>query len=94
MRRNRELNSWEKKDLARRMYAKRQATKVYRLEYRIKGYLKYKDLIKYSEKYGEVDIITVSGENRKKRPGVHSKSKTSNLKNSVNYKKKYRGQGR
>ena len=32
--------------------------------------------------------------NRKKRPGVHAKCKTSSLKNSVNYKKKYRGQGR
>ena len=31
---------------------------------------------------------------RKKRPGVHSKSKTSNLKGSINYRKKYRGQGR
>jgi len=29
-----------------------------------------------------------------KRPGVHSKSKTSHLKSSKNYKKKYRGQGR
>ena len=29
-----------------------------------------------------------------KRKGVHAKSKTSNLKNSKNYKKKYRGQGR
>mgnify|MGYP001446561318 CR=1 FL=1 len=32
--------------------------------------------------------------NKKKRPGVHAKSKTSSLKSSVNYKKKYRGQGR
>ena len=31
---------------------------------------------------------------RRKRPGVHSKSKTSNSKNSKNYVKKYRGQGR
>ncbi len=31
---------------------------------------------------------------QKKRPGVHSKSKTSNSKNSKNYVKKYRGQGR
>ena len=31
---------------------------------------------------------------RKKRPGVHSKCKTSNSKTSVNYKKKYKGQGR
>ena len=31
---------------------------------------------------------------KKKRPGVHAKSKTSNLKNSKNYKKKYRGQGK
>jgi hypothetical protein len=28
------------------------------------------------------------------RPGVHSKSKSSNLKSSKNYKKKYKGQGR
>lgn len=28
------------------------------------------------------------------RPGVHSKSKTSTLKSSKNYKKAYRGQGR
>ena len=29
-----------------------------------------------------------------KRPGVHSKSKTSVLKSSKNYKKRYKGQGR
>jgi hypothetical protein len=29
-----------------------------------------------------------------KRPGVHSKSKTSKLKTSKNYTKKYRGQGK
>lgn len=28
------------------------------------------------------------------RPGVHSKSKTSKLKGSKNYKKLYRGQGK
>ena len=28
------------------------------------------------------------------RPGVHAKSKTSNLKSSKNYKKLYKGQGR
>lgn len=32
--------------------------------------------------------------NSKKRPGVHSKTKTSKLKKSRNYRKKYRGQGR
>ena len=31
---------------------------------------------------------------KKKRPGVHAKSKTSNSKSSINYKKQYRGQGR
>ncbi len=31
---------------------------------------------------------------RKRRRGVHAKTKTSKLKNSKNYKKKYRGQGR
>ena len=30
----------------------------------------------------------------KKRPGVHSKNKTSKVKSSKNYKKAYRGQGR
>jgi len=30
----------------------------------------------------------------KKRPGVHAKSKSSKSKNSRNYKKAYRGQGR
>ena len=31
---------------------------------------------------------------KRKRPGVHSKKRTSNSKKSRNYKKKYRGQGR
>ena len=31
---------------------------------------------------------------RKKRPGIHSKSKSSKLKSSRNYKKKYNGQGK
>lgn len=28
------------------------------------------------------------------RPGVHAKTRTSNLKTSKNYRKKYRGQGK
>tara|TARA_R100001509_G_scaffold17725_1_gene8902 strand:+ start:84 stop:278 length:195 start_codon:yes stop_codon:yes gene_type:complete len=63
MRRNRELNSWEKKDLARRMYAKRKLQQFIDWSIESKGYLKYKDLIKYSKKYGETNTITVSGEN-------------------------------
>lgn len=31
---------------------------------------------------------------KKKRPGVHAKSKSSKLKSSKNYKKIYRGQGK
>jgi hypothetical protein len=31
---------------------------------------------------------------KKKRPGVHAKSKQSQLKSSKNYSKKYKGQGR
>lgn len=31
---------------------------------------------------------------RKKRPGVHAKSKQSKLKQSKNYVKQYRGQGK
>ena len=34
-----------------------------------------------------------SGKVKKKRPGVHAKSKTSKLKKSKNYVKLYRGQG-
>jgi hypothetical protein len=30
---------------------------------------------------------------KKKRPGVHAKTKTSRSKNASNYKKAYRGQG-
>lgn len=30
---------------------------------------------------------------KKKRPGVHSKTKSSKMKNSKNYKKSYCGQG-
>jgi hypothetical protein len=31
---------------------------------------------------------------KKKRKGIHAKTKTSKLKSSRNYKKSYRGQGR
>jgi len=31
---------------------------------------------------------------KKKRPGIHAKSKQSQLKSSKNYIKKYKGQGR
>lgn len=31
---------------------------------------------------------------KKKRPGVHAKSKSSNIKGAKNYVKKYRGQGK
>ena len=41
-----------------------------------------------------LQIAEYRKKNRKKRPGVHSKCRTSNSKNSINYKKKYRGQGR
>jgi len=31
---------------------------------------------------------------KRKRPGVHAKTKTSKIKRSKNYKKKYKGQGK
>ena len=34
------------------------------------------------------------GKTKKKRPGVHAKSKTSKLKGSKNYQKAYKGQGK
>ena len=52
MRRNRKLNTWEQKDLARRKYAERKLQQFINWSIESKGYLKYKDLIKYSNKYG------------------------------------------
>ena len=51
MRRNRELNSWEKKDLARRKYAERQLEKFIKWSVESKGYLKYREFIEYERKY-------------------------------------------
>ena len=51
MRRNRELNTWEKKDLARRKYAERKLDKFIKWSIGTKGYLKYKELIEYERKY-------------------------------------------
>jgi len=45
-------------------------------------------------KKGGLAVSTYVLESKKKRPGVHAKSKTSNSTKSKNYKKKYRGQGR
>jgi hypothetical protein len=36
----------------------------------------------------------IQGVSKSKRPGIHSKKKASKSKNSKNYKKAYRGQGR
>ena len=38
--------------------------------------------------------VSIQEKPKKKRPGVHSKSKNSNSKNAKHYSKKYRGQGR
>ena len=51
MRRDRKLNSWEQKDLARRMYAKRKLQQFIDWSVKSKGYLKYKELIEYERKY-------------------------------------------
>ena len=44
--------------------------------------------------YDEVIYLTPDGKTKKKRPGVHAKSKTSKIKGSKNYRKAYRGQGK
>lgn len=41
-----------------------------------------------------INVFAYREKSKKKRPGVHAKSKTSKLKSSKNYSKKYRGQGR
>lgn len=42
----------------------------------------------------KLNLKAYSERKKKSRPGVHSKSKTSKLKTSKNYKKRYKGQGR
>jgi len=40
------------------------------------------------------NTFTFRANKQVKRPGIHAKSKTSTLKSSKNYRKKYRGQGK
>ena len=42
----------------------------------------------------KIVLSNYTGSKNKKRLGIHAKSKTSKLKNSRNYKKAYKGQGR
>lgn len=42
----------------------------------------------------KVNVYVFTGNKRKKRPGVHAKTKTSKCKHSKHYKKAYVGQGR
>ena len=42
----------------------------------------------------KLNIFQYRKKTKRKRPGVHAKCKTSNLKLSKNYVKQYRGQGR
>jgi len=42
----------------------------------------------------KIVLSTYATKPRKKRPGVHAKSKMSKVKSSKNYVKLYRGQGR
>ena len=51
MRRNREPNTWEKKDLARRKYAERKLQKFIDWSINTKGYLKLNELLEYERKY-------------------------------------------
>ena len=51
MRRNRELNTWEKKDLVRRKYAERKLEQFIKWSVESKGYLKLNELLEYERKY-------------------------------------------
>ena len=51
MRRNDKADSWKSKALARRKYNERQIDKFINWSINQKGYLKYKELIEYQEKY-------------------------------------------
>jgi hypothetical protein len=41
-----------------------------------------------------INLTTYQAKSKVRRPGVHSKTKSSVLKSSKNYRKGYRGQGR
>lgn len=45
-------------------------------------------------KQGKTNTTTFKKKAKVRRPGVHSKKKTSGLKSSKNWKKPYRGQGK
>ena len=51
MRRNDKADNWKSKALARRKYNERQIDKFINWSINQKGYLKYKELIEYQEKY-------------------------------------------
>ena len=51
MRRNSKINIEREKELARRKYAERQIDKWWKWSWEIKGYIKYKDLVKLQEKH-------------------------------------------
>ena len=42
----------------------------------------------------KMNLVVFKKKPKISRPGVHAKSKTSNLKQSKNYVKKYKGQGK
>jgi hypothetical protein len=42
----------------------------------------------------KIKVLAYIEKPKKKRPGVHAKTKNSNNKQSKNYVKKYKGQGR
>ena len=42
----------------------------------------------------KMNLVTFTEKSKTKRPGVHAKSKSSKIKQSKNYVKKYKGQGR
>jgi len=42
----------------------------------------------------QTSVSSYIGHPKRKRPGLHSKKKTSNSKSSKNYKKLYKGQGK
>tara|TARA_R100001480_G_scaffold40421_2_gene53108 strand:+ start:97 stop:270 length:174 start_codon:yes stop_codon:yes gene_type:complete len=51
MRRDRELNSWEEKQLARRKYAERKIDRWVKWSFEQRGMVLYKELMKIREQY-------------------------------------------
>ena len=69
MRRNSKVNIEREKEIARKKYAERQIDKWWKWSWEVRGYVKFKDLVKLQEKYNIKSFA-----NKFKNIGLHYKT--------------------